>query len=158
MKEHLLDLFRFNEQTNLGLLGKIEKLPRIDDRDECLRFFSHLILSQRKWMARIQHDPNAWNLDWWLPVYPFERLAAEWKESVQAWCDFIGEKSPAELATEQTFIGRDGGTWVATPQDIVLQLNFHSIHHRAQIQYILRRANIDPDFVDYIGTKYRKLG
>ena len=42
-------------------------------------------------------------------------------------------------------------------QDIALQLNYHSIHHRAQIQSIIRKQGIEPDFVDYIGTVYRKL-
>jgi uncharacterized damage-inducible protein DinB len=55
-------------------------------------------------------------------------------------------------------VGYDGALWAAAPQDIALQLNYHSIHHRAQIQTILRREGIAPDFVDYIRTKYRRIG
>jgi len=43
-------------------------------------------------------------------------------------------------------------------KDIALQLNYHSIHHRAQIQTIIRQQGMEPDFVDYIGTKYKRLG
>jgi len=62
-----------------------------------------------------------------------------------------------ELSTEVTFTGFDGGLYAATPKDIALQLNYHSIHHRAQMQTIIRKQGVEPDFVDYIGTKYRKL-
>jgi uncharacterized damage-inducible protein DinB len=61
------------------------------------------------------------------------------------------------ILTEITFTGSDNTRWAATPKDIALQLNYHSIHHRAQIQSILRRQGVEPDFVDYIGTKYRKI-
>lgn len=32
-----------------------------------------------------------------------------------------------------------------------------SLHHCAQIQSVIRAQGIEPDFVDYIGTVYRKL-
>ncbi|MBP9221492.1 MAG: hypothetical protein KBF42_08910 [Chitinophagales bacterium] len=38
-----------------------------------------------------------------------------------------------------------------------LQLNYHSIHHRAQMQMLIRQQGLVPDFVDYIGTKYRPV-
>jgi uncharacterized damage-inducible protein DinB len=38
-----------------------------------------------------------------------------------------------------------------------MQLNYHSIHHRAQIQLLIRQQGLQPDFVDYIGTAYRKI-
>jgi uncharacterized damage-inducible protein DinB len=41
--------------------------------------------------------------------------------------------------------------------DIALQLNYHSIHHRAQMQVLIRQQGMEPDFIDYIGTKYRKV-
>ena len=41
--------------------------------------------------------------------------------------------------------------------DIALQLNYHSIHHRAQMQMLIRQQGIEPDFIDYIGTKYKKV-
>jgi len=155
MRQHLLELFAFNERTNLLLLSKFEKLG---DRSECVRLFGHLVRSQQKWLARIRRDPGAVELDWWKPEIPFELLDPEWRASVRAWTEYLADKTDEELARETSFTGFDGATWAATPQDIALQLNFHSIHHRAQIQAILRREGIAPDFVDYIGTKYRRIG
>jgi uncharacterized damage-inducible protein DinB len=154
MKKHLLDTFYYNDITNKKLLQKIQQLP---DKTECIRLFSHLINCQYKWMARIQHNPAAPQMSWWEPVYQFDELETEWDKSLNLWFVYLKEKSDTELATEVTFTGLDGGQWAATPQDIALQLNYHSIHHRAQIQTIIRQQGIEPDFVDYIGTKYRKL-
>jgi len=58
---------------------------------------------------------------------------------------------------EVEFTGYDGGRWAARLIDIALQLNYHSIHHRAQMQVLIRQQGLEPDFIDYIGTKYRKL-
>ncbi len=155
MREHLEQLFQFNAQTNLALLPKIAQLS---EPAECVRLFGHLIRCQYKWIARIRRDPAAAELDWWKPEIPFAELDPEWRASVRPWYEYLAGSSDEELATETQFTGYDGALWAAAPQDIALQLNYHSIHHRAQIQYLLRRAGIDPDFVDYIRTKCRRIG
>ena len=154
MKNYLIETFNYNDATNKNLLSKINLL---NDKKECVKLFSHLINCQYKWMARIMKDPNAKIMSWWDPVYDYEKLYEEWSKSLDLWISYIASKTDEELSTETTFIGFDGGTWAATPKDIALQLNYHSIHHRAQIQTIIRQQGIEPEFVDYIGTKYRKL-
>jgi|SRR6185503_109288 len=154
MKQYLRDTFLFNSITHKKLLEKIGELP---DKAECIRFFSHLINCQYKWMARITRNPAAPQMSWWEPVYQLDDLASEWDKSLQPWLDYINEKTDEQLAKEVVFIGLDGTEWAASPQDIALQLNYHSIHHRAQMQTLIRQQGIEPDFVDYIGTKYRKL-
>ena len=154
LNSYLIDSFKYNDLTNKKLLGKIKLLT---DPDKAIRLFSHLINCQVKWMARIKQDPLAQTLSWWEPVYDFDQLEPAWSKSLQPWFDYINTKTEDELSTEVHFPGFDNSMWAATPKDIALQLNYHSIHHRAQIQTILREQGIEPDFVDYIGTKYRKL-
>jgi uncharacterized damage-inducible protein DinB len=108
-------------------------------------------------LARILQNPEASQMSWWEPVYEENYLQQEWTKSLNQWLDYLNTISEEDLNKEVTFIGFDNGKWAATPKDIALQLNYHSIHHRAQIQTILRQQGIEPDFVDYIGTKYRKL-
>lgn len=155
MKDYLIETFNYNDVTNKNLLSKINLL---NDRKECVKLFSHLINCQYKWMARIMKDPNANIMSWWDPVYDYERLHEEWSKSLDLWISYIDSKTEEELLAETTFIGFDGATWAATPKDIALQLNYHSIHHRAQIQTMIRQQGIEPAFVDYIGTKYRRIG
>lgn len=154
MKKYLIETFEFNSLMNKKLLEKIKKLP---DKEECIRFFSHLINSQKKWMARIVQYPKDPEMDWWDPVYPFNKLEEEWDESLKEWIDYLNSKTEDELFEEAKFIGYDGGEWSAPLKDIALQLNYHSIHHRAQMQLFIRLQGFEPDFVDYIGTVYKKI-
>jgi uncharacterized damage-inducible protein DinB len=154
LKDYLVDTFNYNSITNKNLLGKIRELP---DKSESIKLFSHLVNSQYKWMARILKDPAAPQMSWWEPVYELDQLETEWDKSLALWTDYIRSKTEEKLCTEVEFTGFDGGKWAATPKDIALQLNYHSIHHRAQIQTLIRQQGLEPDFVDYIGTRYRKL-
>jgi uncharacterized damage-inducible protein DinB len=155
LNNYLEETFLYNDETNRKLLVNIKLL---NDPSEAVKLFSHLINSQYKWMVRIVKNPDAPKMSWWDPIYEFDALETEWSKSLAPWIAYIREKTEEELSTEVTFIGFDGSIWAATPKDIALQLNYHSIHHRAQIQTILRQQGLEPDFVDYIGTKYRKLG
>lgn len=154
MKNYLIDTFNFNDITNKKL---VEKIKQLNNKNESVKLFSHLINCQYKWLARIKKDPNYEKMSWWEPVYDIDKLEEEWNKSLRIWIDYITAHTDEELATEATFIGYDGSLWAATPKDIALQLTYHSIHHRAQIQMLIRRQGMEPDFVDYIGTKYRRL-
>lgn len=155
MKTYLIETFEYNSSTNKKLL---EKIALLHDREESIKLFSHLINCQYKWLARILKTPGYEKMDWWIPVYDLNKLEGEWNKSLQNWIDYLYSKTDEELATETNFIGYDGSLWAATPKDIALQLNYHSIHHRAQIQTLIRQQGVEPDFVDYIGTKYRRIG
>ncbi len=154
MKQYLIDTFNYNDTTNKKL---IEKIKLLDNKAEAVKLISHLINCQYKWMARIVHDPKAAAMSWWDPMYAVDDLEKEWDKSLAPWINYINARTDEELAAEVSFVGFDGALWAASPLDIALQLNYHSIHHRAQIQTLLRQQGIEPDFVDYIGTKYRKL-
>ena len=154
LKQYLLETFSFNDRANLVMMEKIQQLP---DPSKCIKHLSHLINSQNKWMARIEQDPAAPGMSWWEPLYTAEVLPAEWKKSLERWTNYIEQKTETELFEEKEFIGRDNSLWSAQVADIALQLNYHSIHHRAQIQLFIREQGAEPDFIDYIGTKYKKL-
>src|ERR1044071_1777699 len=139
MKEYLLETFRYNDYANKKVLEKMKQLP---EKEEGVKFFSHLINSQNKWLARIIQDPKAQQMDWGSPVYPLEELEERWNSSLQAWLKFLSEKKEEELFVIVNFIGYDGGRFEAMLKDIALQLNYHSIHHRAQIQTIIRKQGL----------------
>jgi uncharacterized damage-inducible protein DinB len=155
LKQYLIDAFNYNDYANKLVLKKIKELP---DKTEAIRFFSHLINSQNKWLKRIEVYPADPKMDWWEPVYQLEELESKWNESLQQWIVYLRSISEGELYEEKQFVGYDGAHWSCPLKDIALQLNYHSIHHRAQIQTIIRKQGLEPDFVDYIGTKYKRLG
>ena len=155
MKEYLFETFRFNDHANKMMLEKIKQLP---EKAGAIKFFSHLINSQNKWLKRIGVYPEDPKMDWWEPMYELDQLEEMWNKSLQAWISFLESKSENELFEEVKFVGFDGAHWSCVLKDIALQLNYHSIHHRAQVQTIIRQQGLTPDFVDYIGTKYKRLG
>jgi len=155
LRQYLIDTFNYNDYANKLVLEKIKQLP---DKTEAIRFFSHLINSQNKWLKRIQVYPADPKMDWWEPAYQLEELESKWNESLQQWLGFLKDISEEELYEDKRFAGYDGAQWSAPLKDIALQLNYHSIHHRAQMQTIIRKQGLQPDFVDYIGTKYKRLG
>jgi uncharacterized damage-inducible protein DinB len=155
MKQYLLDTFMYNDYANKRVLEKVIK--ELPDKTECIKFFSHLANSQYKWIARVKHDPKAPEMSWWEPVYQPENLEKEWSKSLQLWIQFLESKNENELFEDVQFIGMDGGQWQAKLKDIALQLNYHSIHHRAQMQTIIRKQGFEPEFVDYISTVFKKL-
>ncbi len=44
-----------------------------------------------------------------------------------------------------------------TLMDLALQLNYHNIHHRAQINTLISKQGIKPPATDYIFTKLQEL-
>ena len=155
MKQYLIDTFRYNDYANKRVIEKV--LKELPEKSEAIRFLSHLVNCQYKWMARILHDPKVTEMSWWDPVYLPGELEKEWNKSLQLWITFLESKTEAELFEYAIYTGVDGGKWTSRLKDIALQLNYHSIHHRAQIQIIIRQQGLEPDFVDYIGTVAKKL-
>ena len=154
MKAYLLDAFRYTDFANRQMLQKIGAL---ENPEACVRFFSHLINSQNKWMARIRNNAAPVAMSWWDPGYPLEHLETEWQNSLEAWVGYLTETPEDALLEEVQFTGFDGGVFAAKPKDIALQLIYHGIHHRAQMQLLIRAQGVEPDFIDYIGTVYRKI-
>lgn len=155
LSQYLIDTWHWNTHANKTVLKKIEQLS---DKSECIRFFSHLINCQYKWMDRINIYPTCSKLDWWEPLYEFDQLIIEWDKSMKPWTDLLNNIPEEELLQKVKWIGNDGTTTFTAPlSDIALQLNYHSIHHRAQMQTIIRKQGLEPDFVDYIGTRVAQV-
>lgn len=109
-------------------------------------------------MARVLGNPEQTKMDWWNPIYSIDKLDGRLVHSVDAWVSYLETLSEEQMNEYVRFTGFDGAQWEAKIVDIALQLNYHSIHHRAQMQTIIRSQGVEPEFLDYIGTKYRRFG
>ena len=92
----------YNDYANKKLLNKIKELP---NKEECIKFFSHLINSQNKWMERIINGKNAKEMSWSEPFYGLDQLEEKWNVSLQLWTNYIRTKTETELSTRIQFIG-----------------------------------------------------
>lgn len=153
MKQYLIETFRYNDWANKQVLKLIGEMPQ---PAEAIRFFSHLINSQNKWMARINGDENAPKMQWFAPIYPLEELETRWDASLATWLEFLAQLPEEDLERRSHFVSVDGKQSSALIREIALQLNYHSIHHRAQISLLIRQQGLEPPFTDYIGTVWQK--
>ncbi len=154
MKQYLIGFFEFNSWANEKVLARV---PSMTDPSEAVRLFSHLINSQNKWMNRIAGTRPDASLSWDSPTYPLDDCLPLWKKSVGTWISFLDGLAENEVEKESQFQSSEGGKYGATIADIALQLNYHSIHHRAQIMMLLRSQGIAPPPVDYILRRRRTI-
>ena len=155
MKNFLIEMFGMNQEANLKMVSAIKKIP---SQEEPLKLLSHLANCQYKWLDRINVFPEDSKLDWWEPVFAIEELPEHIVQSTQQWVIYLSGLDEDELEAIKNYVGYDGTTWEAKLKDIVLQLIFHSFHHRAQIQMMIRAQGYRPGFIDYIGTRQKKTG
>lgn len=155
MKTHLIDSLKYNDWANQKLLPIIKQLP---NKEESITLFSHLINTQDKWYNRITKQKEDTLLSWSTPHFPFEELEERWRNSVSIWINLITLKTESELQENVIFTrASDGKQMGIKLVDLVLQLNYHSIHHRAQINKLISQQGITPPSTDYIFTKLIEL-
>lgn len=154
MKQHLLNLFNYNDWANRQLLNSIKQLQH---KEEAARLFSHLITSQNKWMNRFTKEADDNTIAWFGDVFPVDQLEDKWKESLRKWITLIESNDSKFLETDIKFYAKikDKNLKVAL-RDLMLQLNYHSMHHRAQINTIIRQQGMTPPPTDYILTVFRE--
>lgn len=148
MKQYLIDTFRFNDWANNRTLAAMQKMT---DPQESIVLFSHLIRAQDKWMRRIENDPAETQIKWFDTPFKFEELETRWNESLGDWLDFLSNLKDEDLNRQIRFAPMpdepDGSNRLL---DVVLQLNYHSILHRAQICLRMHDQGFEPPHVDYI--------
>jgi uncharacterized damage-inducible protein DinB len=147
MADFLVEMFRFNEAANIRMADFVRP---IEPNAEMLRHLSHLANCQYKWLDRITCFPETSTLDWWSPVYPADELPGHFRQSTDNWVEYLEGSTADDLLRMSPFIGMDGAEWEASVRDVALQLNFHSFHHRAQVNMLIRQAGHQPPFIDYI--------
>ena len=150
MKKHLTDTFKYNDWANRKLLITIKLLP---DKEESIKLFSHLITSQNKWLNRIYKKVDDISLNWFSENFPLDILEKKWIDSVSEWINFIDTLTEEQLEQEIEFSRiNDEKKLSIKIKDIALQLNYHSIHHRAQINKLISKQGLTPPLTDYIFT------
>jgi uncharacterized damage-inducible protein DinB len=148
MKKYLIDTFKYNSRSNIDLLKAIAQLPQ---KDEAIKLFSHLVAAQDKWFNRIEKKVEDSSLNWFGPLFIESELSEKWLASVNKWITYLENTDESDLEKYIVFSrATDGKKLKVKLKDLMLQLNYHSIHHRAQINTVISRQGIKPPLTDYI--------
>ena len=155
MRNFLIEMFMLNQDANLKMVTAVRNLP---SPEEGIKHISHLVNCQYKWLDRIKIFPERSVLDWWGPVYTLDELPDRIIDSSQLWISYLEKTPDANIETIISYKTDENHIWQAKLKDIALQVTFHSFHHRAQIQMMIRSQGITPELIDYISYKWIKTG
>jgi uncharacterized damage-inducible protein DinB len=150
MKRYLIDFFKFNDWANRKLLDTIKNIP---DKEEPVKLFGHIIMAQNRWYNRITKKHDDSTQSWSGSVIPLDQLEGAWSDSLGKLIHIL--ESGDETILENKIVFRrpsDSKDMIVKMQDIMLQLNYHSVGHRAQINRIIRLQGVTPPATDYILT------
>ena len=155
MKHYLIDFFKYNDWANHQLFESVRQIP---DPSEPLYLISHIISAQDRWLNRITHELDEKPPEWYRLVVALDEIEPRWTESLDRWLKLL-EKTPAnELDKEIIFEWHSDNKKISVKIiDMALQVNYHSIHHRAQIYRIIRQQGHVPPTTDYIKTVMREV-
>lgn len=154
-QQYLISFFKYNDWANLKILDAIRLLQ---DKGEAIKLFSHFITAQDKWMNRITQKVADSTLTWFGKIFSIEEIEKQWRRSTDAWIQYIENLPVQEIDKDIEFTRpTDGQKMRVKLSDIALQLNYHSIHHRAQINTIIRQQGLTPPATDYILTVLKEI-
>lgn len=148
MQSYFSHLFTYHDWAHRRVL---QALADLDDTAEVRWLYTHLILSQHRWLERVRGEDTR-GRPWFHTddAYDLARCAREWEASLNTWLDFLATASNEEMSRTVTYTSSEGPSYQSTVQEIAFQLLNHSTHHRAQIVRILREQGHPPPATDYI--------
>lgn len=145
MKDHFLNLFRYNEWANKRLFVK---LPEVVDQDPTiLLLFSHLVMAEKVWLSRARGTDESYKI--WEPI-PLPELIRHINQSAQQWTDFIQGVTDRQFREQISYLNLKGVPFQNTLEEIVTHTVNHSTHHRGQIVMRIRQQGHTPPALDYI--------
>lgn len=155
MKEYLLNFFKYNDWAFQRVLGAIAQLP---DKDESVQLLSHVIMASNRWYNRVSKEVDDSQMKWSGDTFPFDQLEPIWNELLQKWMKLLEKNNESFLNNYVEFVRpKDGKKMSVKIIDVILQINYHSIHHRAQILRIIRQQGQTPPTTDYIVTAMKEI-
>lgn len=156
MKQYLIDFFNYNNWANLITIEAIKQVP---DRDEAVKLFSHVVIAQNRWLNRITKETDDTALTWARNALSLEELITQWNTSYNKWINVLQTIDNDTLLSPIYFIrAADGKQMQTTFQSVVLQVNYHAIHHRAQINTLISKQGIPAPTTDFILTDLQEAG
>ncbi len=146
MRAYFTHLFEYNDWANRRIL---RALAGLDDSEEARALFTHVVLSQQRWLERVRGASTV-SRPWFGAAFDLATCETAWATSLREWLDFLDAIDDACLDRVVAYQTTEGPAFRSTVREIVVQLNNHSVHHRAQIARMIRQQGHTPPETDYI--------
>ena len=143
MSSYFKNLFDYNKWANNKLLTSL-KNQDIND-ETVLRLFSHIVLSERIWLLRMEGGDYQHKSFW--QVLTLNECENILNENQLKFEDLIADK---DFSNKATYKNSKGDEYTNSVNDILTHVSFHSAYHRGQIAKEVRRLKKEPVLTDYI--------
>lgn len=150
MKDHFINLFKYDRYANGLILDLLQKVPA---DDQIIRTMAHLLGAQKVWWARcsgnLDQEPAIW------PDWQMDSFAQKLEQNHANWLDYINSLDTDDFDKAITYRTSTGNQFENKLRDIMTHVINHGTHHRAQIgQYIKQQGENLPltDYILYLRT------
>jgi uncharacterized damage-inducible protein DinB len=153
MKEHFINGFNYDHFTQVKLLEYVIKLQEDNKIEDFKTFTSHLIhitRAKRIWLERLTNQENLSSISF--EFNSINELIEEENNVHQLYITYLSNLNEEDLSTLISYkrLSLDEKVYQNTITEIFTHLLFHGVHHRAQVNLLLRQNNIAPPPIDYI--------
>ena len=153
MKEYFINGFNYDQFTQIKLLEYVSGL-HLDNKIEDYKTFTthiiHVTRAKRIWLERLTHQENLSSIAF--DYDAINELIEEENKVHQLYISYLANLNEEDLSTIVSYkrLSLDEKVYQNTILEIFSHLLFHGVHHRAQVNLLLRQVDIAPPAIDYI--------
>jgi uncharacterized damage-inducible protein DinB len=149
--ERFQQLFEYEKLTQLKYLQSVSEAVKsgaeVARLQKAIQLLIHILFGRRLWFYRLGIGPvpnfQAQNLS-------VSKLKDGFGEMHVEWSKYLQDLSEAELSRIVHYRTMEGEKYQVSVEDILTQLYGHSLHHGAQVAYVLRECGFIPPETDFI--------
>jgi uncharacterized damage-inducible protein DinB len=145
MHDYLRRLFEYDYWANSRV---IENLESVNQKEQPLKYFSHVLGSQDIWLARLHGQDTTGRSPWF--NWQVSECEAKVEELKKTWKKFLEGLKEEELQNKISYKNPQGLEFESKIGDILTHVIIHSAYHRAQVAQAIRSSGQDPAITDFI--------
>lgn len=146
--ESMKTIQKMYEHLNWANQRILETLQNVENEDQLVRLFSHILNAEQVWIARIRGMDSSQ-----MPIWSdgdLESCAKLIKQNEESFKNILTELTYADLDNLVSYSNSKGKEFVTSTRDILTHVALHGQYHRGQINLRIRANGFEPVNIDYI--------
>jgi uncharacterized damage-inducible protein DinB len=146
MKDHLIDLFKYDHWANTRWLDRLRALDDVAPRVREL--MAHLPATKRVWITRLRGE-DASDVPIW-PSLHWDACARLLDATYDDYQVFLDQCSDYDLTSAVAYLNSKGVEFQTPVREVLMHVITHNHYHRGQITQAVRQQGDEPVNTDYI--------
>lgn len=145
MKDHFVNLFRYDKYANSLILDLLQK---VSAEGQVTKTMAHLLGAQKVWWARcsgnLDQEPAIW------PDWQMDTFATILEQNNSNWLAYVNSLGSGDFDKAIVYKNSKGDSFANKLSDILAHVINHGTHHRAQIGQYIKQQGENLPLTDYI--------